>query len=196
MQVTGATALLHESILNNAIDQMGIAGQTLSESELRLKVEAFLSKALNRPSFKLEAPVKPAQVQGEDEDEKKLNAIIFAATDPIRIRIEDGELTIVIRAGFKQDGKDDIPMREITVPISLEVQGQKIAAKSGKVIVAAAEGQGGSVGVNAIVRKKTQSLLPDRLVDGKVDFTTPEKTVVAYVSRLKFVDGWAAVSID
>ena len=194
MAVTGATALLHETALNNAIDKMGIAGQTVTEPELRAKIEAFLSKALNRP-FKFEGPA-PSQPVEAGDDEKGLNAIIFAAEDPIRIRIAYDELTIVIRAGFKQEGKDDIPMREITVPISLEAQGRQIIAKAGQVLVAAADGEGGGVATNAVVRKKIQSVLPDRTVDGKIEIKTPSKTVVAYVSKLTLVDGWVAVGID
>ena len=192
MSVSGATALMHETVLNNAIDQIGLAGKTLSEPELRAKIETFLTSALNRP-FKFEAP---APVEAADEEEKKLNGIIFADTDPIRIRIENGELTIVIRAGFKQEGKDDIPTREISVPISFQVVGRQIVASRGNVIVAAAEGQGGGVGTNAVVRKKIQAVLPDRAVDSKVEFKMPEKTVVAYVSKLTLADGWIAVAID
>ncbi len=194
MAVTGATLLLHETALNNAIDKIGIAGQTVTEPELRAKIEAFLSKALNRP-FKFSGPAPTQPVDGSD-DEKALNAIIFASEDPIRIRITNDELTIVIRAGFKQDGKDDIPMREITVPISLEASGRQIMAKAGQVLVAAADGEGGGVATNAVVRKKIQSVLPDRTVDGKVELKTPSKTVVAYVSTLTLLDGWVAVGID
>ncbi len=192
MSVTGATALVHETALNNAIDQMDLAGQTVTEAELKAKIEAFLTKALNRPyKFQAEAPVAAT-----DEDEKALNGIIFAAVDPIRIRVTNDELIIVIRAGFKQEGKEDIPTREITVPISLEAVGNQILAKRGNVIVAAAEGQGGGVAINAVVRKKIQSVLPDRAVDSKIEIKTPEKIVIAHVTKIKLVDGWLVINID
>ena len=193
LSTSGATALVHETALNNALGQIGLAGQTVTEDELKAKIEAFISKATNKP-FKFQAA--PPKQASEDEEEKSLNAIIFAAVDPIRVRVSDNELTIVIRAGFKQEGKDDIPTQEITVPISLEAKGHQILAKAGNVVVAASEGQGGGVGVRAVVRKKIQSVLPDRTVDGKVEIKTPEKTVVAYVSKLKLVDGWVVVGID
>ena len=192
MSVTGATALVHETALNNAIDQMDLAGQTVTEAELKAKIEAFLTKALNRPyKFQAEAPVAAT-----DEDEKALNGIIFAAVDPIRIRVTNDELIIVIRAGFKQEGKEDIPTREITVPISLEAAGNQILAKRANVIVAAAEGQGGGVAINAVVRKKIQSVLPDRAVDSKIEIKTPEKIVIAHVTKIKLVDGWLVINID
>lgn len=196
MTVSGATALFHESVLNNAVDQIGLAGQTLNETELREKIEAFLTKALNRP-FKFDAPAQTTEKDAEDaEESKQVSAIIFAPTDPIRFKIQDDVLTIVIRAGFKQEGKEDIPMREVTVPISFEVQGQQIAVKRGNVIVEAAEGQGGGISVNAVVRKKIQSSLPDRLVDGKVELKNQDRVVTAYVQNIKLVDGWISVAID
>jgi hypothetical protein len=193
LTATGATALIHETALNNAVDKIGLAGQTVTETELKAKIEAFISKATNKPfKFEIPAPTEPAG----DGDEKSLNAIIFSQVDPIRVRIVDNELVIVIRAGFKQEGKDDIPTQEITVPITLEATGRQIIAKAGNVVVAASEGQGGGVGVRAVVRKKIQSVLPDRTVDAKVEIKTPDKTVIAYVSKLKLVDGWLSVSID
>ena len=195
LSASGATALIHETAFNNAIDQIGLAGQAVTEAELKAKVEAFVTKATNKPfKFETPAPTKPAE--GEGEEEKALNAIIFAPVDPIRVRIVDNELSIVIRAGFKQEGKDDIPTQEITVPLSLESTGRQILAKAGNVIVEATEGQGGGVGVRAVVKRKIQSLLPDRTLDGKVELKTPDKIVVAYITKLLLVDGWLAVSID
>lgn len=199
MTTTGATALMHETIINNAIDRMGLAGQTLTEPEVRAKIESFLAKAFNR-DVKLESP-PPADPSAQEEDEsaaKGLNAIIFAANDPIRTRFEDGQLTLIIRAGFKQEGKEDIPTLQITVPISFEVQGDQISVKRGNVIVAAADGEGGGGGVStrAVVRKKIQSVLPDRMVDSKVEFKGPQKTVVAHVTNIKMTDGWTSIVIE
>lgn len=196
MTVNGATALFHESVLNNSIDQIGLAGQTLTEPELRAKIEAFLTKALNRP-FKFDAPEQATPAATEDaEESKQVSGIIFAPTDPIRIRIQDDVMTIVIRAGFKQDGKEDIPMREVSVPLSFQVQGQQIAIQRGNVIVEAAEGQGGGISVNAVVRKKIQSVLPDRVVDGKIEFKNQDRVVTSYVQNILMKDGWVSVAVD
>ena len=194
LMTSGATALIHESALNNALEQIGLAGQTLTEPELKARIEAFISKATNKP-FKFSAP--PPAEPSEDGEEKSLNAIIFSQVDPIRVRIVDNELVIVIRAGFKQEGKDDIPTQEITVPLTLEAVQNKIIAKAGNVEVASTdEGQGGGgVGVRAVVRKKIQSVLPDRTVDAKLEIKTPEKTVIAYVSQLKLIDGCLSINI-
>lgn len=192
MTTTGATAtaLFHESAINNSIDHIGFAGQTLTEPEVRAKIESFISKISNRP-FKIEPPpVDP------DAEEKRLNAIIFAPTDPLRVRIQDGVLTLTIRAGFKQEDREDIPMREVIVPLSFTVQGSQISIQRGNVIVRAAEGEGGGISVNAVVRKKIQSVLPDRVVNGNIVVTAPEKTVTLHISSITMMDGWAAATLD
>lgn len=192
----GATVQLHETAVNNAIDRMELAGQTLTEPELRAKMEAFFSKALNK-TVKLEAPPKPpADAADAEDDDKGPSAIIFAKTDPMRVQFEDGELILVIRAGFKQEGKDDIPMREIVAPITFEVKGNKIFATRGNVRVAAADGEGGGIAINGVVRKKIQSALPDREVDSKVELKGPKNTVTTNVSAIRILDGWAHISVN
>jgi hypothetical protein len=189
----GATLLLHETAVNNSIDRMDLAGQTLTEGELRAKMEEFFTKALGR-EVKLAAPEKAA-AQGGDE-EKGPSAIMLAKVDPIRVRFEDNTLTLTIRAGFKQEGKDDIPPREITAPITFEVKGQKILATRGNIRVIAADGEGGGIAINGVVRKKIQEALPEREVDTKVEIKGPNKTVEARISKIKFVNGWAVISLN
>jgi hypothetical protein len=194
----GAALMLHESAVNNSIDRMGLAGQTLNETQLREKLEAFFTKALNRP-VKLDPPPKPAGTPAAadgEEDDKGPSAIVFADADPMRIRFEGGELILVIRASFKQEGKDDIPMREITVPMTFEVKGKKIVITRGNIIVAAAGGEGGGIAINGVVRKKIQSALPDREVDSKVELKGPKNTVVTNVSAINLIDGWVQVIVN
>lgn len=194
----GATLMMHETAVNNAIDRMGLAGQTLTEPQLREKLEAFFSKALNK-EVKLAPPPKVAKAEGdakEEDEDKGPGIIVFAATDPIRVQFENGELTLVIRAGFKQEGKDDIPTREITVPITFEIKDNKILVTRGAVRVVAAGGEGGGIAINGVVRKKIQSALPDREVDAKVEIKSPKATAVTNVSAIKLLDGWIHISVN
>lgn len=190
----GASLLMHESAVNNAVDRMDLAGQTLNETQLREKMEAFFSKALNRP-VKFDPPAKPAAAEGDDE-EKGPSAIIFAKQDPLRVQFANGELVLVIRAGFKQEGKDDIPTREIVVPITFEVKGKRLIITRGSVRVAAADGEGGGIAINGVVRKKIQSSLPDRDVDTKVELKGPKSVVNTNITGVRFLDGWVQISVN
>lgn len=191
MTATGATVLLHDTVMNNSVDHIGLAGQTLTEPELRGKIEAFISTISNRP-FKLDAP-PPAEGDG---DEKGPSAIIFAQTDPVRVRVQDGVLLLIIRAGFKQEDRDDIPTHQITVPMSFIVKGNQISIERGNVIVAPADGNSSNVSIRAVVRKKIQSMLPDRVVDGNIAIKGPEKNVTVHVNTVTMMDGWAAVTLE
>ena len=192
----GATLLMHESVINNSIDRMDLAGQTLAEPQLREKLQSFLSQALGRP-VTLNGPTKAATESGETTEDSGPKAIIFSAVDPIRIRIRNGEMELVIQAGFKQDdGKDDIPTREIIVPLTFDVVGEQIAIKRGTVTVVAASGEGGGLAINGVVRKKIQSILPDRSVTNQVDLKGTNKTVKTNVSRISLTDGWVSISVN
>lgn len=197
----GATLMMHETAVNNTIDRIGLAGQTVTEPQLREKLEAFFSKALNK-EVKLSPPPKIAKVENEakaeeeDEDDKGTSSIVFANTDPIRVQFENGELVLVLRAGFKQEGKDDIPAREITVPITFEIKNDKIFITRGSVRVLAAGGEGGGIAINGVVRKKIQNALPDREVDTKVEIKGPKATVTTNVSSIKLLDGWVHISVN
>jgi hypothetical protein len=193
--VRGATLLMHETAVNNAIDRMELAGQTLTEPELRAKMEAFFSKALNR-EVKLKAPPAPAAEENAEVDDKGPSAIIFSTVDPVRVRFENGEMVLVIRAGFKQEGKEDIPTREITAPITYEVKGKTLFATRGNVRVVAADGEGGGIAINGVVRKKIQSALPDRQLDSKVELKGPKNTVVTNISAINMHAGWVSISVN
>lgn len=92
--------------------------------------------------------------------------------------------------------KDDIPTREITVPITFEIKDNKILVTRGAVRVVAAGGEGGGIAINGVVRKKIQSALPDREVDAKVEIKGPKASVVTNVSAIKLLDGWIHISVN
>ena len=55
--------MLHESLINNALDSLELAGRTLTESELKASVESKLTEVLGRPfSF--------AEQEEKSEDEQ------------------------------------------------------------------------------------------------------------------------------
>ena len=55
---TGVTAALHESLINNALDSLELAGQTLSESQLRSAIEQKLTNITGR-AFRFPQPANP-----------------------------------------------------------------------------------------------------------------------------------------
>jgi hypothetical protein len=191
----GATLFVHESEMNNGADRIGLAGKSMTDDELRAHLEQFFSKALNR-EFKIERPAEPAPEPGEDEAEKKINTFVFAPSDPIRIRLQDGTLSLILRSGFKREGGDDIPQQIITVPLSFQVKGDQIQISRGLVRVESAEAGGaGQIATAGVIRRKIQNTLPERTVSGKFTLKGTRRDIQAVVSNIRIVDGWAIVSV-
>src|SRR5262249_23689680 len=99
----GATLLFHESFMNNAADRLDAAGQTLTEDELKAKLEDNFSKLLGR-EVKFKKEEKPAT-----DEEPLPRTLVFDKADPIRVSVADGALILTLRVGLKQEGKEDIP---------------------------------------------------------------------------------------
>jgi len=193
---SGASIALHESVVNNAIDRIGLAGKTMTEEELRHHVEAFLSKALSR-EFKFKAPEEtPAKAAEEEgEEDKTPSKLAFTDQDPIRVRFRNGQLLLTIRAGLKREGKDPIPAQEITAPIRFSVEGDQIHATRDSLEIVGIEGNIGRV-EQKVMNTKIGNALPDRMVSAKVELTAPNRKVEAKVARIQIVDGWIAVGLQ
>ncbi|MGE3314741.1 MAG: hypothetical protein AB7O26_06450, partial [Planctomycetaceae bacterium] len=126
----GVIVHVHESLLNNAVDRMKFAGRTMTDDDIRAEIERFAT-ALTGREFKFE--------QNKDANaEDKTSTLVFAEKDPVRIRIEGGNVNLIMRAGFKQEGKEDIPTQIVTVPLAISVNGDKILIDRGVVQVAPA----------------------------------------------------------
>jgi len=194
-RVGESTVFVHETLMNNSADRIGLAGKTMTDDEFRAKLEEFFSKALNR-KFTIEKPPEPTPEPGEEAADKPPGVFVFAAEDPIRIRLQDETLSIVFRTGFKRDNGEDIPQQIITVPLSFEVQGDKIVISRGTVKVAAAEGGGaGNIATAGVIRRKIQNTIPERSVDTKFKLQGTRQEVNAVVTGIKIVDGWAVVGL-
>jgi hypothetical protein len=204
LQVTsGAAMLMHESVVNNTIDEIGFAGKTFSEEELRHHLESFLSTALSR-EFKFRAPqeatqetppAKPAEGAEEDADAKGPAKLAFAKEDPIRVQFSDGVLYLVIRAGLEREGQDPIPEHEITVPLHFEVAGDQMTIVRDNLKIVPVEGRFNPV-QQKVMNTRISAALPERTVSTKFKLKGPNREVDAKLSRLTLVDGWIALNVE
>jgi hypothetical protein len=106
---------------------------------------------------------------------------------------------IVIRAGFKQMGKDDIPPQEVAVPLTFKANNGQIVINRESVRVSPIE-RPESVAVQVAragaIRKKIESALPERTVDGAVNLDRGEgKTDLQIVATsIQSLNGWLSVT--
>jgi hypothetical protein len=189
----GLTVLIHESMMNNAADTLELAGQTLTEDELNARLEANFSRLLNK-----EVKLKKEEKPGAEEDTGP-KTIVFDKTDPIRVQIADGVLTIILRAGFKQEGKDDIPTQIVSVPMTFSVDTKSVVIEPGRVSISAAseaEDKGKQLASAGVIKKKVETAFPRKEMD-RVSYVTVEKRkVLLAVTRIRALDGWLSITYE
>jgi hypothetical protein len=121
----------HESLLNNSLDLLPIAGKTMSEPEFEQLVSQKLKAFFPKLKLLAEGASKSEPEEGEPE------RIIFADQDPIRVRFEDGNVLLTIRAGFVRAAErgGNIAPQAITIPWSLALVGNQIVMTRGEISV-------------------------------------------------------------
>jgi hypothetical protein len=189
----GATILLHETALNNSTDRLELAGKTMTEDELQAKLEANFSKLLDREvKFKKKEKAEPT-------DEDSIRAFVFDKSDPLRFAVENGTLTVTLRAGFKQEGKEDIPTQIVTVPVTFSVDTKNVVIEPGDVSVAAAEppeSAAKQLTRAGVIKKKISNAFPRTEVDRVRYVTRDKKKVLVAVTRIRALDGWLSITVE
>ena len=109
---TGVAIQLHESTINAAIDGLGIAGE-MTVAEVLGTIETALKDLLDR-----EVSLRdPDQVMDDKTD------FDFSATDPVRVRFEEGQVVFILRTGFYQKDKNRrVPRYIFEIPVGIAVQ--------------------------------------------------------------------------
>lgn len=110
----------HESLINNTLDELPIAGKSMTEPEFEKLVKDKINKLIPRLNLTERATAK------SEADEPK--RIIFADNDPLRVKFENGTLLLMVRAGFERDAEHggNIPPQVVTIPWRISVVGQEI----------------------------------------------------------------------
>jgi len=184
---SGITLKVHESAMNNAFDRLNIAGRTMTKEELIDEIEDSLRDLLGKEPV----PPAPGKVP-EPEDQDKF---VFDSNDPIRFRVSGGNLNIIIRAGLKPEGKEEIPTQVVTVPLKIAVKDNKIHVERGTVLVAPAKpvkNAAEQIARAQIMRKKIQDSLPSKSYKQTISFKG-DRPMTLTITRIRTVDGWVTV---
>ena len=196
-RVAGSAAIhLHETLLNNSLDKLPIAGGSFTEKELGEQIETALKTLLGN-DFQLPGGDKAGDVSAEPEKEDNTR-FIFPGQDAIRIKAQNGKLTLVLRMGLQPEGDDVIPTQEITVPLMFSIEGTDIVIAAGAVGVAPVEAASPIVQIAraGIVKAKIQKALPTRKVDRMI--TLKRKTggpVDLAITSIRPNAGWLTITV-
>lgn len=190
---SGFVLALHESLLNNSLDRLKIAGRTMSEDELSKEIENSFSDLLGR---KLNITKKADETA---EGAKEPATFVFPDKDPLRFRVNNGQLTLAIRAGLKQKD-EDIPTQEITVPLMFRIEGTTFVVESGEVGVSPVEAPanaGLQIARAGIVRNKVKNALPTRKFDRFINIDKDRQTPIQLgLAQVKATGGWLTLSFE
>ncbi|MBS0266030.1 MAG: hypothetical protein JSS02_29125 [Planctomycetes bacterium] len=188
----GVTVLMHDSLLNNSLDRLGVAGKTMTEAETKAHVEAQATKLLGKE-------VKFEDGKAEAKDDSGIKSIVFDQTDPIRVHSDDGVLSVTLRAGFQQEGKEDIPTQIITIPLQFTVTNAAIILEAGNIEVSAAEkpeSAAKQLAQAGVIKKKLASAFPKRELQRIRRIKEKNINTVIAVTRIRALDGWLSISVE
>jgi hypothetical protein len=129
-----------------------------------------------------------------DEEDKVPAKIAFAKEDPIRVQFQNDQLMLVIRAGLEREGKEPIPTQEISVPLSITVEGGQIAITRGELQIVGIDGDLSGVQRKVIINKMSAAL-PDRKTPAKIKIPSANRDVESQISAIQIVNGWIAVNL-
>jgi hypothetical protein len=184
---------MHDSMLNASADRLELAGQEMTDGQIKAKLEAHLSKLLDREvKFSEDDAAAP-------KDDSGIKTIVFDKVDPLRIHADDGQLFLTIRAGFKQEDKEDIPTQVITVPLKFSVTMESVVIEPGDFSISAAEEQESAAKqlVRAgVIKKKLASALPRRELKRVKRMNHKQIKVVTAVTRIRALDGWLSITLE
>jgi hypothetical protein len=193
----GASVDLHETAVNNTFARMDVGGKTMTEEELSDYIRTFLNEAFN--------------VQwGEDEKEESYDdsgsdtaAFVFSKVDPLRIRFRNDEATLILTAGLKQEGEDDIPTQEISVPLTFTLDGDKVILEPGNAGVSPVEKPESfqvQIARAGIMRKKIADAVGRQEFDANLtlneDNDDPNDDKIVTIRELSFLNGWARIVLE
>lgn len=196
----GLVISMHESLLNNAANQMKFAGQTMTDAQVSAELERYLSLLTGRKidfaAAAKQMAAAQAQMPGaaalpkppEQSEAQKNSKFVFDKEDPLHFTVDDGQIKLVIRAGFKQEGQEDIPTQEITVSLKMVAMGGRMAIVRGAVGVAG----GGQVLRSGAIKQKIESSIPQMTpLDPQIHVPRQGRTDVDLtVARVSADNGW------
>lgn len=201
---TGLVVQVHESAVNNSTDALGLNGRTLKEDEVGTEIEKSLSEILHRDiSLSLDDDEADAAAYDEapetDEDAEPPSTFVFSETDPIRVMFGEGEVTLILRTGVLQEGKEDIPEQIIRIPIAISLADGKLILEPGTIAVSSKDE---ADRLKQVTRaNQIRRILGERFVRKELDPTlelqnASDETITLTLQSIRIGDGWVNAELQ
>lgn len=188
---------MHESLINNFMDRLEVGGKTLNEEQLRALLEEKLSKLFSK-SVSLPKKEKPA----DTDDAKQPKAFIFTQNDPLRLKVVDGKVNLILRAGFQRDEAQggNIPPQIVTVPLTFTLEGEDVVITRGDVLVdpiEMPENVAEQVARAGVIKKKIENSIPSKRESRTMKVDKPEgEPINVKITEIEANDGWVTIRLQ
>ncbi len=197
----GVAIQLHQTAINNLIDGLEMNGREIPEDQFFEQVGQAFRDLLQRDISLFSGDDEDAAEEKEGDDPPA--TFLLNDIDPIRIRVEDDVLVLILQAGVVQEGRDPIPQHRIEVPIGIGVEDGSIVLtppeRLSEIRTVALEKVPAlkRASVANQIRRIIRSRLPKRTVDGVVSIQASDtKTIDLQTVELSSRDGWLYIELQ
>jgi hypothetical protein len=185
----------HETLLNATFDRMNIAGRTMTDAEFRKEVDDYFAILFGNES---DDSTNPATEEAADEPETDPDLYVFAAVDPIRFRVENNTVFLVIRTGIRRKDKEEIPPQKITVPFTFRLEKDAVVLERGTVRVAPIarpKSRSEQIVRARVMGKKIEKDLGNREEAREISLSRGEgkDDLVLNIARISALNGWITI---
>ncbi|MBL8816082.1 MAG: hypothetical protein JNL58_08635 [Planctomyces sp.] len=196
----GMAVHVHETALNNSLDALGFNGRSIPEDQVVVELEKALSDLLQRDVKLSKDEEKPAEeAPKEGEAPEPPTTFVFSKTDPIRVHFSGNQIVLILRTGVQQEGKEEIPEQEITVPIGMSVSAGKLVMEPSEIKVSSREETNRAKQVTraAQIRRILNRRIVRREIDATFDLQAAgDKSLPLTLTLMELADGWLTAEIQ
>ncbi len=187
---------VHETLVNNFLDRTNLGGKTMTEAEVRGLLQAKLRSLFGKKWIPAPSKHVAAEVQGSEP-----RALIFAEKDPLRIKIADGQVNLIIRAGFQRDADKggNIPPQVVTVPLSVKVESTEVIITPGEISVHPIDEShrvAEQVVRAGVIKKRLERAIETETHGRTLNFNRDDDAPIEVnITAVEALDGWLAIHL-
>ncbi len=201
LPVGGVAIQLHETAINNIIDGLELGGRTIPEDDFNEEISKSLSALLQR-DINIGGDEDAAEETPEEGEQEPPATFIFAQDDPVRVRIEENTVVLILEVKIVEEGKDPLPEHRLEVPVGISIDGTDILLtppeKLTSIRATALEPVQAlrRAGIANQIRRIISARLPERRVDGGVSVEASDtNTIDLQTTAISGQDGWLYVEL-
>jgi hypothetical protein len=194
----GIAIQLHETAINTFIDGLELNGRSIRGDQFKDEISKSLSALLQR-----DIKFGDSADESSDANSEPPATFIFDENDPIRVRIEQDSVLLVLQITIEEESKDALPKHRIEVPIGIAIDGTDIVlsppSKLTTIRATALEPVNAlkRAGIANQIRRIVVARLPERKIDGSVSIAASDtKTINLQTHIVSSSDGWLNIELQ